>query len=102
MSPGNTSKYCTKVDSFSQKRYAKSVTRAAKLKRILLKKSKTALKNKNKAKEGTMYESNIGLRNSLHECIPIIQVHDHEEPISVLFDLETGSFSKNCCEAQAI
>ncbi|KAK0076364.1 hypothetical protein PV325_005506 [Microctonus aethiopoides] len=94
---GNYSKkFCSKVDCFRQNRYANSVTRAAKLKRIALKKSKTALKNKNETKEGIIYESNIGLRHSLHESLIITKVHNRKGSISILFDLETGGFCKSC------
>jgi len=47
VSPGKHSiKYSKKVDYFSSKRYAKSITRAAKLKRLSLKKIKSELKMK--------------------------------------------------------
>ena len=85
-------KYNRKVDTISKKRYAQSVTRATKLKRILLKKAKTALKNQTEAKEGITYESDIGLLN-LHENVPIVVLEDvNQDPITVLFDLETGGF----------
>ena len=85
-------KYNRKVDTISKKRYAQSVTRTTKLKRILLKKAKTALKNQTEAKEGITYESDIGLLN-LHENVPIVVLEDvNQDPITVLFDLETGGF----------
>lgn len=94
MSPGrHTKKFCNKIDSFSQTRYAKSVTQSAKRRRLFLKKSKTELKKKNEAKEGTSYKSNMGLHSSVHESVPIAVIKD-KEPINVLFDLETGGFSK--------
>ena len=68
-------KYNRKVDTISKKRYAQSVTRATKLKRILLKKAKTALKNQTEAKEGITYESDIGLLN-LQENVPIVVLED--------------------------
>jgi len=48
VSPGkHFIKYSEKVDYFSSKRYVKSITRAAKLKRLSLQKIKSKLKNKN-------------------------------------------------------
>ncbi|KAH0552541.1 hypothetical protein KQX54_012096 [Cotesia glomerata] len=87
-------KFCNDVDLFNNKKYANSLTRAAKSRRVALKKSKTALKNRYEAKEGTTYERNIGLRDFIHESIPIVTIEVYKAPIIVFFDLETGSFSK--------
>ncbi|XP_057329900.1 uncharacterized protein LOC130670506 [Microplitis mediator] len=87
-------KFCKDVDLFNEKKNANSLTRAAKSRRVALKKNKTALKNRHEAKEGTTYESNIGLRDFIHESIPIVTIKDCKAPFIVFFDLETGSFSK--------
>jgi len=97
VSPGKHSiKYSEKVDCFSSKRYAKSITRAAKLKRLSLKKRKSELKNKNEAIEGITYESHIGLLSAVPELMQTTMINDNIEPICVFFDLETGGFSKTC------
>lgn len=87
-------KFCNDVDLFNEKKYANSLSRAAKSRRVALKKSKTALKNRHEAKEGTTYESNIVLRDFIHESISIVTIKYCKAPIIVFFDLETGSFSK--------
>ncbi|XP_074111470.1 uncharacterized protein LOC141535445 [Cotesia typhae] len=86
-------KFCNDVDLFNEKKYANSLTRAAKSRRVALKKNKTVLKKRHEAKEGTTYESNIGLRDFIHESIPIVTIKDCKAPIIVFFDFETGSFS---------
>ena len=95
LSPGKYSKkYIEKVDYFSHKRYEISLTRIEKLKCDSLKKARTELKNKNEAKEGITYESNVGLLNNVPESIPIVIVDKNVNPICVFFDMEMPSFSK--------
>jgi len=97
VSPGKHSINCSeKVDCFSSKRYAKSITRAAKLKHLSLKKRKSELKNKNEAIEGITYESHIRLLSAVPELMQTTMINDNTEPICIFFDLETGGFSKTC------
>ncbi|KAH0553362.1 hypothetical protein KQX54_002139 [Cotesia glomerata] len=82
-------KFCNDIDLFNKKKYANSLTRAAKSRRVALRKSKTALKNRHEAKEGTTYKSNIRLRDYIHESFPIVTIEVCKAPIIVFFDLET-------------
>ncbi|XP_023246840.1 uncharacterized protein LOC111643363 [Copidosoma floridanum] len=96
LSPGKYSaKYYGKVDSFHKKRYAKSVARSTKLRRLALKKSKTGLKNRKETEEGITYESNIGLCSVEVETIPIATFNLNSKSIIIFFDLETGGLSKS-------
>ncbi|XP_066582289.1 uncharacterized protein [Prorops nasuta] len=64
LSPGKyNEKLCLQKDAYSRKRYAKSLTRDFKKRRLFLRKDKTELRNKKEVSEGTTYESDIGLRN---------------------------------------
>ena len=69
------------------------MTRIFKKQRLFLRKRKTALRHKKELPEGTTYESDIGLLD-LYAIISIAEITD-DEPIVILFDLETGGLSKS-------
>ncbi|XP_043471058.1 uncharacterized protein LOC122504185 [Leptopilina heterotoma] len=62
--------------------------------RLFLKKNKTELRNKKEGREGTTYATDCGLFERLPVSLPIAVIDEKLQPIVVLFDLETGGFSK--------
>lgn len=87
-------RYVYKADENSKKRYLRSLEPSFKGRRLLLKKNKTELRNKKEGIEGTTYATYCGLLERLPVSLPIADIDKNLLPIVVLFDLETGGFSK--------
>ncbi|XP_066596284.1 uncharacterized protein [Prorops nasuta] len=87
-------KYCEKVDLHTKKRYLKALLPESKLRRRELKRSKTDLRNKMECTEGKLYETDVGLLGPLNDQIRVPILNENKEPVFVIFDLETGDFTK--------
>lgn len=78
----------------SPKKYTKSLTCSFKLNRILLKKRKTELRQRNETSEETTYETDVGFLQNINISISLAMLDFNEEPIIVFFDLEIVGFAK--------
>lgn len=99
MCPGkNMENFVKKSNKKATKRAAKASLSYFKSKRLLLKKKKSALRNKKELSEGITYESNMELLNtstSQNNLNNKIHNLNNNNLAIVYFDLETSSFSKN-------